>query len=125
MTGSSAIPWRQGEVSHRYVLGLYRVMDGIIKTHPDIMFEGCAGGGGRFDTAMLTYFVQYWSSGQHQAPGQPQAPLRVFLPLPRVHHGRARLRSQPHGALRDQGGIPIPREIPEFTAFIYHLTAID
>ena len=55
-------PERQGEVSHRYVLGLYRVMDGIIKTHPDIMFEGCAGGGGRFDPAMLTYFVQYWSS---------------------------------------------------------------
>ena len=53
---------RQGEISHRYVLGLYRVMDGIIKTHPDIMFEGCAGGGGRFDSAMLTYFVQYWSS---------------------------------------------------------------
>ena len=53
---------KQGEVSHRYVLGLYRVMDGIIKTHPDIMFEGCAGGGGRFDSAMLTYFVQYWSS---------------------------------------------------------------
>ena len=53
---------RQGEVSYRYVLGLYRIMDGIIKTHPDIMFEGCAGGGGRFDPAMLTYFVQYWSS---------------------------------------------------------------
>ena len=52
----------QGEVSHRYVLGLYRIMDGIIKTHPDIMFEGCAGGGGRLDPAMLTYFVQYWSS---------------------------------------------------------------
>jgi alpha-galactosidase len=53
---------RQGEVFHRYVLGLYRVMDGIIKTHPEVMFEGCAGGGGRFDPAMLTYFVQYWSS---------------------------------------------------------------
>ena len=60
---SNALPAEcQGEVSHRYVLGLYRIMDGIIKTHPDIMFEGCAGGGGRFDTAMLTYFVQYWSS---------------------------------------------------------------
>ncbi len=60
---SNALPAsQQGEVSHRYVLGLYRVMDGIIKTHPDIMFEGCAGGGGRFDPAMLSYFVQYWSS---------------------------------------------------------------
>ena len=60
---SNALPADcQGEVSHRYVLGLYRVLDGIIKTHPDVMFEGCAGGGGRFDPAMLTYFVQYWSS---------------------------------------------------------------
>ena len=60
---SNALPGdRQGEVSHRYVLGLYRIMDGIIKTHPDIMFEGCAGGGGRFDPAMLTYFTQYWMS---------------------------------------------------------------
>ena len=60
---SNALPGdRQGEVSHRYVLGLYRIMDGIIRTHPDIMFEGCAGGGGRFDPAMLTYFTQYWMS---------------------------------------------------------------
>ena len=60
---SNALPADcQGEVSHRYVLGLYRILDGIIKTHPDVMFEGCAGGGGRFDPAMLTYFVQYWSS---------------------------------------------------------------
>ena len=60
---SNALPaGKQGEVSHRYMLGLYRIMDGIIKTHPDILFEGCAGGGGRFDPAMLTYFVQYWNS---------------------------------------------------------------
>ena len=60
---SNAMPAdKQGEVYHRYVLGLYRVMDGIIKTHPDILFEGCSGGGGRFDPAMLTYYPQYWVS---------------------------------------------------------------
>lgn len=53
---------RQGEVYHRYVLGLYRVMDGIIKTHPDVLFEGCSGGGGRYDPAMLCYYPQYWMS---------------------------------------------------------------
>jgi len=53
---------RQGEVYHRYILGLYRVMDGIIKTHPDILFEGCSGGGGRYDAAMLSYYPQYWVS---------------------------------------------------------------
>lgn len=53
---------KQGEVYHRYILGLYRVMDQIIKTHPDILFEGCSGGGGRYDPAMLSYYPQYWVS---------------------------------------------------------------
>ena len=53
---------KQGEVYHRYILGLYRVMDAIILTHPDILFEGCSGGGGRFDAAMLHYYHQYWVS---------------------------------------------------------------
>lgn len=53
---------KQGEVYHRYLLGLYRVMDNIIKTHPDILFEGCSGGGGRYDAAMLHYYPQYWVS---------------------------------------------------------------
>jgi alpha-galactosidase len=53
---------KQGEVYHRYVLGLYRVMDQIILTHPDILFEGCSGGGGRYDPAMLHYYPQYWVS---------------------------------------------------------------
>ena len=53
---------RQGEVYHRYILGLYRVMDEIVKAHPDILFEGCSGGGGRYDAAMLHYYPQYWVS---------------------------------------------------------------
>ena len=60
---SNALPSdKQGEVYHRYILGLYRVMDNIIKTHPDILFEGCSGGGGRYDPAMLHYYPQYWVS---------------------------------------------------------------
>lgn len=53
---------KQGEVYHRYILGLYHVMDEIILTHPDILFEGCSGGGGRYDPAMLYYYPQYWVS---------------------------------------------------------------
>ncbi|MDO5549817.1 MAG: alpha-galactosidase [Lachnospiraceae bacterium] len=53
---------KQGEVYHRYILGLYRVMNEIILTHPDILFEGCSGGGGRYDAAMLHYYPQYWVS---------------------------------------------------------------
>ena len=53
---------KQGEVYHRYVLGLYHILDEIVKSHPDILFEGCSGGGGRYDPGMLAYFPQYWNS---------------------------------------------------------------
>lgn len=61
---------RQGEIYHRYMLGLYKILDGIIKTHPNILFEGCSGGGGRFDSAMLTYFPQIWCSDNTDAPSR-------------------------------------------------------
>ena len=53
---------RQGEFSHRYVLGLYRVLEELTKKFPDILFESCAGGGGRFDAGMLYYMPQIWGS---------------------------------------------------------------
>ncbi|MBQ8214141.1 MAG: alpha-galactosidase [Clostridia bacterium] len=61
---------RQGEIYHRYILGLYNILDGIVKTHPHILFEGCSGGGGRFDGAMLTYFPQIWCSDNTDAPSR-------------------------------------------------------
>ena len=58
---------KQGEVYHRYMLGVYKVHDGIILSHPDILFEGCSSGGGRFDAGMLTYFPQIWTSDNTDA----------------------------------------------------------
>lgn len=63
-------PDRQGEIYHRYTLGVYKIHDGIVKTHPDILFEGCSGGGGRFDGGMLTYFPQIWCSDNTDAPSR-------------------------------------------------------
>ena len=53
---------RQGEVFHRYVLGLYEIMDTLTKKFPNILFEGCASGGNRFDLGILCYFPQIWAS---------------------------------------------------------------
>ena len=58
---------RQGEVYHRYVLGLYHIMDQVILTHPDIIFCGCSGGGGRYDPAMYYYHPQIWCSDNTDA----------------------------------------------------------
>lgn len=53
---------RQGEFYHRYALGLYRILDALTKKFPDILFEGCASGGNRFDLGILCYMPQIWCS---------------------------------------------------------------
>ena len=53
---------RQDEVAYRYILGLYRILETITAKHPDVLFESCSGGGGRFDAGMLYYMPQVWTS---------------------------------------------------------------
>ena len=55
-------PERQCEVAHRYILGLYKVLETVTSKYPDVLFEGCSGGGGRFDAGMLYYMPQIWTS---------------------------------------------------------------
>ncbi len=57
----------QGEVAHRYILGLYRCMRELTQAFPDILFEGCAAGGNRFDLGILCYFPQIWASDDTDA----------------------------------------------------------
>ena len=58
---------RQGEVAHRYVLGVYSLAQKLTQRFPDVLMEGCSGGGGRFDGAMLYYFPQIWTSDNTDA----------------------------------------------------------
>lgn len=58
---------RQGEVRHRFVLGLYRVLEDLHTRYPDLLIEGCSGGGGRFDMGMLYYTPQIWCSDNTDA----------------------------------------------------------
>ena len=58
---------RQGETAHRYIMGLHRVADTLAKSFPDILFEGCASGGNRFDLGMLCWFPQIWGSDNTDA----------------------------------------------------------
>lgn len=55
-------PERQGEFFHRYVLGVYDLMDRITTAFPNILLENCSSGGGRFDPGMLYYAPQIWAS---------------------------------------------------------------
>lgn len=66
--GSAALPSeQQKEVFHRYVLGVYDLAERLTSAFPDVLFEGCSGGGGRFDVGMLYYFPQIWTSDDTDA----------------------------------------------------------
>ncbi|GMO12496.1 MAG: alpha-galactosidase [Treponemataceae bacterium] len=58
---------RQGEVYHRYMLGLYSLMERLTGKFPKVLFEGCASGGGRFDPGILYYMPQFWTSDNTDA----------------------------------------------------------
>ena len=64
---ASLPPERMREFAHRYALGLYDICERIVNGHPDIFFEGCSGGGARFDPAMMHYFPQIWTSDDTDA----------------------------------------------------------
>lgn len=58
---------RQGEVFHRYILGVYSLYERLTSEFPEILFEFCASGGGRFDPGMLYYSPQGWTSDDTDA----------------------------------------------------------
>ncbi len=65
---SAALPAsRQGEVYHRFVLGVYEFLERLRTDYPDLLIEGCCGGGGRFDGGMLYYTPQIWCSDDSDA----------------------------------------------------------
>ncbi len=76
-------PERQAEFAHRYALGLYDICERIINGNPDIFFEGCSSGGGRFDPAMMYYFPQIWTSDNSDAEARTkiQYGTSIIYPL--------------------------------------------
>ena len=70
MTEIGSAVWpakKQKEIAHRYMLGLYKILENITTNFPNILFESCSGGGGRFDAGMLYYMPQTWTSDDTDA----------------------------------------------------------
>lgn len=66
--GSSVLPKdQQGELSHRYMLGVYELMERLTTDFPDLLLENCSGGGARFDPGILYYSPQVWCSDDTDA----------------------------------------------------------
>ena len=80
-------PGRQKETSHRYILGLYETMEEITRAFPDLLFEGCSGGGGRFDPGILAYMPQAWTSDNTDAVSRLRIQYGTSLVYPPVAMG--------------------------------------
>lgn len=75
-------PEHEGEIGHRYVLGLYDLLDRLTKRYPQILFEGCSGGGGRFDAGILYYMPQSWQSDDTDAADRMKIQYGTSLVYP-------------------------------------------
>ena len=86
--GSAKLPpERQRELPHRYMLGLYRIMEELTTAFPHILFESCSGGGGRFDPGMLYYMPQTWTSDNTDAIERLKIQYGTSLVYPNVSMG--------------------------------------
>ena len=86
--GSAKLPpERQRELPHRYMLGLYRIMEELTTAFPHILFESCSGGGGRFDPGMLHYMPQTWTSDNTDAIERLKIQYGTSLVYPNVSMG--------------------------------------
>ncbi|MBQ2954007.1 MAG: alpha-galactosidase [Clostridia bacterium] len=81
--GSALLPAdRQKELPHRYMLGLYRVLEKLVTDFPEVLFESCSSGGGRFDMGMLHYMPQTWTSDNTDALCRCQIQYSTSLVFP-------------------------------------------
>jgi alpha-galactosidase len=80
-------PDRQKETSHRYLLGLYEVLERITTAFPEVLFESCSGGGGRFDPGILAYMPQTWTSDNTDAVSRLKIQWGTSLVYPPVTMG--------------------------------------
>ncbi len=79
---ASLPPDRQGEFFHRYILGVYELYRRLTMRFPEILFESCAGGGGRFDPGLLAFAPQAWTSDGTDAVERLQIQWGTSLAYP-------------------------------------------
>lgn len=81
--GSANLPAeRKGELFHRYVLNLYRILETLTSRFPKVLFENCASGGARFDPGMMYYFSQTWASDNTDAISRLKIQYGTSLQMP-------------------------------------------
>lgn len=99
-------PERQGEFFHRYVLGVYDLMDRITTAFPQILLENCSSGGGRFDAGMMYYSPQIWASDNTDAIERLTIQFGASLCYPPASVG-AHVSANPRTDIKTRGDVAL------------------
>ena len=113
-------PEQQGEIFHRYILGLYDLYDRLNKRFPQILFESCASGGGRFDPGLLYYAPQCWTSDDTDAVERQKIQYGTSYAYPVSSMG-AHVSITPNHQLDRSTPLKTRGDVAAFGAFGYEL----
>ena len=113
-------PEQQGEIMHRYILGVYNLYERLIERYPKILFESCASGGGRFDAGMLYYAPQAWTSDDSDAIERLKIQYGTSFGYPQSMMG-AHVSASPNEQLGRNTPLKIRGDVAFFGAFGYEL----
>lgn len=110
----------QGQVMHRYILGVYDLYDRLTKKFPEILFESCASGGARFDPGMLYYAPQCWTSDDTDAVERQKIQYGTSMVYPISSMG-AHVSAVPNHQLLRNAPLDTRANVAYFGTFGYEL----
>ena len=111
---------RQGEMMHRYILGVYTLYEKLTGTFPEILFESCASGGARFDAGMLFWAPQAWCSDDSDAAERLKIQYGTSYVYPVVSMG-AHVSAVPNHQLQRTTPLETRANVAYFGTFGYEL----
>lgn len=114
------LPEKQGQVMHRYILGVYDLYTRLTKEFPNILFESCSSGGARFDPGMLYFAPQTWCSDDTDAAERVKIQYGTSFAYPISSIG-AHVSAVPNHQLCRTTPISTRANVAFFGAFGYEL----
>jgi len=109
-----------GAAAHRHLLGLYEILEHLTTAFPDILFESCSGGGGRFDLGMLHYMPQVWTSDNTDAISRLEIQWGTSLAYPAAVMG-AHVSASPNHQIGRLTALKTRADVAMVGAFGYEL----
>lgn len=112
-----------GECFHRYILGVYALYEKIINKYPEILIEGCAAGGGRFDPGILYYSPQIWTSDNTDAMERMKIQFGTSLAYP-IHTLSNHISEVPNAQVKRNTSIKTRGNVAFFGNFGYEMDLV-